>query len=74
MVRGVAGQLDKQAYFIFDEGDRFGNSASRWVLVTDNRDFITSARVRQAITPLRPEDRRRVVWTDDFSSLFDVIE
>ena len=74
VVRTVAESLGKRAYFIFARGDRFGNSTSRWVLVTDNADFLNSPEVRRAITPLRPEDREAVLWTDDFSSLFDVIE
>ncbi len=74
VVRTVAESLGKSAYFISAPGDQFGNSASRWVLITDNADFLSSASVRQAITPLRPEDRKFVLWTDDFSSLFDVIE
>jgi hypothetical protein len=41
------------------------------VLVTSNQAFAESEPVKAALTPIT--SRRTVLWTDDFSSLFQVI-
>jgi hypothetical protein len=53
-------------------GDRHGHSASRWVLITANPEFLDNpvfpreSQCRQEYTP--------TLWTDAFSSLFNVLD
>lgn len=46
---------------------------SDWVLVSGNEQFLLDERVQEAHTPWGPHARQPVLWTDDFSNLFDVV-
>ena len=46
-------------------------SSSDWVLLTRNHDFLDIPAVRVDEEPLPPPGP---LWTDDFSSLFEVLE
>ena len=47
--------------------------ASDWILVTNNDQFIHNTVVQDAHTPWRPDAWPPVLWTDDFSNLFQVL-
>ena len=66
--------MGKQAFFVPYEGDNFGGSSSSWVLVTSNEAFLLSQRFQEAYIPTGMNVRKTVLWTDDFSSLFDVLK
>ena len=46
---------------------------SQWVVLTNNRQFLDSSHVRNLSTPW-PETATAIVWTDDFSSLHQVLQ
>ena len=54
------------------EGDDSGHSFSRWALVTTNQKFLKNKNLTDNESD--EGDVRNVLWTDDFSSLFDVLE
>lgn len=72
VVQASAAVNGKQAHLIVSERDPFGAAASRWVLVTSNERFLRSERLLEARTPT--DENHRILWTDDFSSLFSVFE
>ncbi len=50
-----------------------GIDASDWVLLTANRAFLESAEVRRAVKPWTEFDRPPLLWTDDYSNLFQLL-
>jgi hypothetical protein len=74
VVRGAAEVLGMDALQISSPNDNSqGASAATWVLVTNNRAFINSPAIRDAVTPWTDEDPAPLVWTDDFASLKSVL-
>lgn len=71
VVKALAEQNRQQVHFIQHEADTRGGASSRWVLVTNNGLFSNREIVRATQTPV--DRARSVLWTDDFSSLFDVV-
>lgn len=47
---------------------------SDWVLVTNNHPFLALEAIRQAATPAGKLTRRRCLWTDDFSNIFQIVK
>ena len=74
VIHTLAQQHGKQACFIRHVRDLQDNSASSWVLVTDNQAFLLSKVIREARTPVGEEENKKVEWTDDFCSLFQVLK
>lgn len=79
VVRTLAAELGHTALWICrplnGELLRFGNdvaTGSQWVLITQNREFLGDETVQRAAHPW-PADGRRVLWTDNFSSLFQLL-
>ena len=73
VVRGLAEKAGREAIWISNDPDpgRSVNS-SDWVLVTNNRLFLSLQQVRDRVEPW--SDRRKIVWTDDFHSLVGVLK
>ena len=46
---------------------------SRWILLSRDRQFLGSAPIRMAATGRPPNTPHPVLWTDDYASLFSVI-
>lgn len=74
VVRIHARELHKHSIFVRDEDNNFYDSGSRWILMTSNKDFIKSKIVTDL--PYRwPRARpREILWTDDYSNLFSVLD
>ncbi|HEX4128650.1 MAG TPA: fused MFS/spermidine synthase [Pirellulales bacterium] len=73
VVLGLAERLGCDAVRIVAEDDRTqGQYESEWLVVTTNRDFLTTPAVISAMLPW-PDDVRPIVWTDDFGSLWQVL-
>lgn len=74
VVRQLAAHANKQAiYMSFQEGpeDYFDNS-NDWVLITSNEVFIKD-RYIQRFQDEWHHDLKPILWSDDFSNLFDVV-
>ena len=55
------------------ENQSHGGIINTWILVTSNQDFLQSEKIQTVATPLDQGTESSVLWTDDFSSLFDVL-
>ena len=74
VVRQMASYAGKQAYFMEDYGETADYlSGSSWVIVTDNEAFLANPIVQENISDWE-RDAKPILWTDDFSNLYDVIE
>lgn len=47
--------------------------SSRWILVTSNDGFLNNPDVKTALIPWREEDSKRLLFTDDYSNLFQLL-
>ena len=62
-VRWVSGQAD----------DSTGVLLSVWVLMTSNRAFLDRPDVANAFSPWPEDARAPMIWTDDFSTIYDLL-
>ena len=73
---GVARQLadysGREALFIEDGGERYYEMYNNWVLITHNEQFLKDPQILSAKTNW-PSSSQSILWTDDFSNLFDVV-
>ncbi|MEX2175680.1 MAG: fused MFS/spermidine synthase [Pirellulaceae bacterium] len=63
--------------FHVDEGDHGndnGDTGSDWILVTRNEEFWNDPAVKQLAEPLSVEPEEELLWTDQRSSLFPILE
>ena len=71
--RGMAQHLGWTALQIENDDDHTaGVYTSTWILLTNNGNFINDARIQAALTPWK-EDERTLLWTDDYSGLWQVL-
>lgn len=73
VVRNLAAHAGKKAAFVDEEGRGAQVSGSSWVMITSDDRFLNDPHVKPYIDSwdhtLKP-----IVWSDEFSNLFDVIE
>lgn len=73
VVAEEAAFLGKPAIEVSSAGDdRRGVSAARWVLVTGDTGFLDQPETRHAGKPVEATNRLRL-WTDDYSSVFSLL-
>lgn len=73
VARGMASHLGWTAVLIVSEDHpETGESSSRWVLLTANRDFLELAGLAHHLSG--GSGRAPIVWTDDFASLWHVLK
>ncbi|MEZ6061035.1 MAG: hypothetical protein R3C19_11785 [Planctomycetaceae bacterium] len=48
-------------------------SASVWLLVTSNQEFLADPDVTSSVSPWESADREPLLWTDDFNNLFRIL-
>lgn len=57
-----------------DGGSRLqGTDASRWILLTSNKEFLENGEVRLAASSWAPDDAPNLIFTDDYSNLFRLL-
>ena len=72
VARGMARYLGWTAVQIISADDTAtGESTSRWVLLTSNQDFLERAGLARHLSGW--SNRAPIVWTDDFASLWHVL-
>lgn len=54
--------------------DRFGQSNSRWVLVSRNQEWMRQLSALAGSGSAPSQQREVVLWTDDYSSIFHLLE
>ncbi len=74
VVYGIAQAVGSRCEFIESDGDpALSTDMATWAIVTANDDFLRTPEVRRALTPRYPSQHPPVVWTDDYSSLWQVL-
>jgi hypothetical protein len=75
VARGLAEVLGCECVRIDSAGDVLqGIDIATWVILTNNRAFLESPAVRDAITPWTADDPPPLVWTDDYGSLWQTLK
>jgi len=75
VVRGLAEDAGRRSVRIETNGDEArGIDAAEWVLVTSNAAFLAEPAIVKATTPPPAGHRKPILWTDDFSNLFEVLQ
>ena len=72
VVRQLAIHAGKEVILISNESTSDSASSSDWALITSEKEFLHDPAIQRARTDWRHEPKP-IVWTDDFSSLFDVV-
>jgi spermidine synthase len=74
VVRGLARRLGWEAVrFLSYQDEHLGESTARWVLVTANSEFLQRPEVAGNVSAWGKGDGAPVEWTDDFGSLWHVL-
>jgi len=73
VVRQLAQHINKPAIHVKDMGKREFEKSNDWVLITSNQQFLQDKKVQQQISPWNAE-AEPMVWTDDFSNLFEAVD
>jgi SAM-dependent methyltransferase len=55
------------------QADKFWKFAAGWVLLTRNPDILNTPAIRQATKPSETNPKRVRLWTDDFTSLYQIL-
>ncbi len=72
---GIAEALDCQCAFIDSLDDKsLGLSQATWGIVTRNPEFFNVPEIKAAIAKSNAYDGPRVIWTDDYGSLWQVLK
>ena len=75
VVFGIAQELGYECVLIDgDDDDARGIDYTTWAIVTVNWEFLNSPEVRDAIEPWSPKGGKPLVWTDDYGSLWQVLD
>lgn len=75
VVRGLAGYFGwRSAYIVNPPDNDNGIFLSDWVLVTKNEKILYNEKIKTAvISAAGGEEKKEVLWTDDYSNLFGVL-
>ena len=74
VIRIHARNLGKQAIPVNADGSPVYGSASSWVLITDNSEFLSNPRVTGLDYEFSHVEPREILWTDDYSNVLRVLE
>ena len=75
IARALADHLNWEPFrFETDYDGKTGVYDTTWVLVTGNQEFADLPEVSQAHVPWDENDRAPILWTDDFASLYQIID
>jgi hypothetical protein len=75
VARGMAEVLGVECVRVISNGDyKEGLDATTWVILTNNREFLDSPELAAAIDPWTDDDPAPLVWTDDYGSLWQVLD
>ncbi len=74
VVRGLAEERNLPVVLIQSAGDLEKEIyATDWVLITENGSFLADPKVAASFTPWMGASRDTVLWTDDYSNLFEIL-
>ena len=73
LLRNHAQNLAKQSYF-FALPETPGQTATEWVLITNNRRFSEQAVIQQARRPWPTPENANIMWRDNYSNLLQLLK
>ncbi|HEY2893388.1 MAG TPA: fused MFS/spermidine synthase [Pirellulales bacterium] len=75
VVKGVAETLGWPCIFIDSKRDReLGLDVASWALVTKNGEFLANSEIKDAVADSDKRNQPTVIWTDDYGSLWQVLD
>jgi hypothetical protein len=74
LIRTTAKRLGKSAIWIEGDADLWYADYNDWVLVTNNRQFLNSHKLREMQEIWPDSEFKPIRWTDDFSNLYELID
>jgi spermidine synthase len=74
LVRTSAQRLGMEAVWVEGPAKLWFEDYNDWVLVSKNRNFLNSDKLRSMQEPWPDSEFKPVRWTDDFSNLFELID
>jgi len=75
VVLGIAQELNIPAALISSEGNtELGVNSASWVLLTQNWKFLNDPDVAELLIPSWPDVGEPLLWTDDYGSLWQIIQ
>ncbi|NIO07585.1 MAG: hypothetical protein GTO40_06085, partial [Deltaproteobacteria bacterium] len=74
VIRRLASHLDLDAIRIDSQSMREADWGSSWMILTRNEDFLDLPAISFATTPATASYRHLRLWTDDYTSLFPLLE
>ena len=73
LLRNHAKALAQQIYFFALPAEP-GQTATEWVLMTNNRRFSGQAVIQQALSPWPTPDNANIIWRDNYSNLLQLLK
>jgi hypothetical protein len=74
VLRAIAESHGLEARLVVNDDDSArAVNLSKWVLLTDNAEFLADSQVAEAISAWAADARPPVLWTDDYSALLAVL-
>ena len=74
VVRGLGGEQGREVQWVSGQaGETSGILYSVWVLVSGNRAFFQQPPVASGLTPWPEQMRAPMIWTDDYSTIYDLL-
>jgi hypothetical protein len=73
VVKELAGRFNKTVYYVSTEDkETSGERGSDWMLLTSNPEIMNSE-LRRRFSKLPERDPENILWTDDYSSIFPLL-
>lgn len=75
--QSLARSVDRQALYFHTPATEIEPNEAQWVIVTNNKSFISSYKVKKYLTPWpinASGDYQSILWTDDYSNLLSVLK
>jgi hypothetical protein len=74
VIRGIAAELGHEVGLVSGQaGDTTGILYSVWMMMTPNRAFFQAPPVASGLTPWPETARAPMIWTDDYSTIYDLL-
>ena len=74
----VAGAAERHGMNVLcvetDYDETIAEGSSQWLLLTCNDEFINDDAITQYVTPNEEYTSSRIVWTDQYSNLLEVLQ
>jgi spermidine synthase len=68
-------EIGAQALLVDDPGSSIQETdATRWILISSNKEFLANPDVKLAVSPWAEEDSPRLLFTDDYSNIFRLLK